>query len=227
MAVFEINGVVLEVPDGMLSDRLHGKLASGGYEAHEAHAARMRVRPGQRVLELGSGVGYIASICAGITGPENVVTVEANPDMLPVIRANLDRNGFAAVSLMHGAVCGLEEDGGTIAFERKKTFWAGRIADADSNPEAVVDVPLLPIGPLLARLEPNVVIMDIEGAEAQLFDAPWPRHVRAVMMELHPKQYPDSTIKKIVDCMSASGLTYDPVASRGRILGFKRVRDRG
>ena len=66
--------------------------------------------------------------------------------------------------------------------------------------------------------------MDIEGAEQTLFDEPWPAHVRSVMMELHPGRYPDTTIKKIIDCLSASGLTYDPGPSRGRILGFRRLR---
>jgi hypothetical protein len=69
-----------------------------------------------------------------------------------------------------------------------------------------------------------VVIMDIEGAEEHLFDAPWPDFVRHVMMELHPGRYPDTVIQRIVDCMSTSGLTYDPGPSRGRILCFRRVR---
>jgi hypothetical protein len=68
--------------------------------------------------------------------------------------------------------------------------------------------------------------MDIEGAEAHLFDAPWPDHVTSVMMELHPGRYPDTVIQRIVDCMSDSGLTYDPGPSRGRILCFRRVRGR-
>jgi FkbM family methyltransferase len=166
----------------------------------------------------------VAALASRITGPENVVTVEANPEMIPVIRANLDRNGFHAATLLHGAVTGLDEPGGTIAFERKPVFWSGKLAGADSKPEAVVEVPMLPLHALLAEHRPHVVIMDIEGAEAHLFERKWPRHVRAVMMELHPKQYPDTTIKQIVDCMSASGLTYDPGTSRGRILGFRRVR---
>lgn len=224
MAEYEIEGVTLEVPDGMLTERLRAKFESGDYEGHEAHAARMRVKEGMRVLELGSGVGFIAAICAGQAGAENVHTVEANPDMLPVIRANLDRNGFQAAQVIHGAVAGLGAEETTIAFERKAAFWAGRIAGPDTDPEAVVEVPLLSIETLLAQIRPHVVIMDIEGAEAHLFGFKWPRHVRSVMMELHPRQYPESTIKKIVDCMSRSGLTYDPVASQGRILGFRRVR---
>ncbi len=224
MAEFELHGVKLSVPDAMLNEKLTTKLASGGYEAHEALAASKRVRAGNRVLELGSGLGYIASICAGLTDPEKVVTVEANPDMLPVIRGNLDRNGFGAVTLIHGAVTDLEDAGDVIEFEIRKSFWAGRLAVMDSDPATVVQVPLLTLRSLLRAHRPHVVIMDIEGAEAHLFDAPWPAHVKTVLMELHPGQYPDTVIKKIVDCMSASGLTYDPFASQKRILGFRRIR---
>ncbi len=225
MAEYEINGIHLSVPDEMLNDRISDKLATGGYEAHEAHAARMRLRAGQRVLELGSGLGYIASVCSKITGPENVTTVEANPNMLPVIRGNLERNGFGAVTLLHGAVGGMKNGEEQVEFDNQKTFWAARLADVDTAPDAVVSVPYLGLGDLLKTCRPHVVIMDIEGAEQHLFDAPWPAYIRAVMMELHPGRYSDVVIKRIVDCMSVSGLTYDPLSSRGRILGFRRVRD--
>lgn len=219
-----MNGVRLRVPDEMLNERIAGKLAAGRYEGHEAAAVAMRLRAGQRVLELGAGLGYIASLACRITGAENVVTVEANPAMIPVIRANLDCNGFKAATLIHGAVTGLEEDEHEIAFEQKNAFWAARLAEESSDPAAVVNVPMLRLRDLLAQHRPHVVVMDIEGAEAHLFERKWPRHVKSVMMELHPNQYPDTVIKRIVDCMSASGLTYDPGPSRGRILGFRRVR---
>ena len=224
MGEYTVNGITLHVPDDMLNERVAEKLASATYEAHEAHAAQMRLRCGMRVLELGAGVGYIASICAGVAGPENVVSVEANPVMLPVIRGNLERNGFDAVRVLHGAVVGEGSGDSDIAFDPKKVFWAGRIADEDTDPEKLVSVPQLPLQGLLKDHQPHLVIMDVEGAERHLFDAPWPGHVRAVMMELHPNQYPDRVIKQIVDCMSASGLTYDPGPSRGRILCFRRLR---
>lgn len=224
MGEYTVNGVTLVVPDEMLNERVAGKLENATYEAHEAHAAQMRLRPGMRVLELGAGVGYIASICAGVAGPEHVVTVEANPAMLPVIRANLDRNGNGATRLIHGAVTGDADGAEEIAFDPKKVFWAGRIADEDTDPEKLVSVPLLPLHGLLKEHRPHLVIMDVEGAERHLFGQPWPDHVRAVMMELHPNQYPDYVIKQIVDCMSASNLTYDPGPSRGRILCFRRLR---
>ena len=226
MAEYEINGVKLQIPDALLSKRIAEKLENGRYEGHEANAALMRVRGDTRVLELGSGLGYIASICAAIAGPENVTTVEANPDMLPVLRGNLERNGFADVTVLHGAVTGQADAAESIEFERTKAFWGASIAREGSNPQTVVSVPLLRLSDLLKRYRPHIVIMDIEGAEQTLFDEPWPAHVRSVMMELHPGRYPDTTIKKIIDCLSASGLTYDPGPSRGRILGFRRLRNK-
>ena len=224
MADYEINGVKLQIPDALLSKRIAEKLENGRYEGHEANAALMRVRGDTRVLELGAGLGYIASICAAIAGPHNVTTVEANPDMLPVVRGNLERNGFADVTVLHGAVTGHADVGDAIEFERTKAFWGASIAREGSNPDAIVSVPLLRLSDLLKRYRPHIVIMDIEGAEQTLFDEVWPSHVRSVMMELHPGRYPDTTIKKMIDCLSASGMTYDPGPSRGRIVGFRRLR---
>ncbi len=65
--------------------------------------------------------------------------------------------------------------------------------------------------------------MDIEGAEEHLFDQKWPRFIRQVILEIHPNLYGNSIIKTIVDCMSKSGMTYDPGYSRGALLGFRRV----
>ncbi len=226
MAEFDIEGLRLEVPDSHLNDRIAAKLASGGYEGHEARAALMRLRTGQRVLELGSGIGYIACLCARVAGAENITTVEANPELLPVIKGNLARNGFDAVTVLHGAVGGMDGGAAPLAFDAARSFWAGHIADEASAAERVVEVPHLGLRDLMAQVRPGLVIMDIEGAEAHLFDAPWPAHVRSVMMELHPGRYPDTVIQRIVDCMSASGLTYDPGPSRGRILCFRRVRGR-
>jgi len=226
MAEYDIDGLRMVVPDAALNARIAAKLEAGTYEAQEARAAAMRLRAGHRVLELGAGIGYVSAICARAVGAGHVTCVEANPAMLPVIRANLECNGYGAVTLLHGAVTGREGTEAPIAFDGAKTFWAGRIADGETSAARRVDVPALGLDGLLHRVRPQVVIMDIEGAEEHLFDAPWPAHVATVMLELHPGRYPDTVVQRIVDCMSASGLTYDPGPSCGRILCFRKVRGR-
>lgn len=224
MPTFELRGVTLDLPAPLATPKIVQKLERGQYEGFDARAAAMRVKPGHRVLELGGGMGYVGSVCAGITGGRNVVTVEANPEMLPVIRANFDRNGHHEATLVHGAVTGNAVEGDTLDFRCGKAFWGSSIAGEDSPAEQVVKVPLLRIGALLAQYRPHVVIMDIEGAEEHLFDAPWPGHLRFLMMELHPVRYPDRVVQRIFDCMSASGMIYDTRASSGGVVSFRRMK---
>lgn len=219
VAQFELNGVHLRVPGAFLTKRIRMKLNGGGYEGNEARAAQLAVRAGDRVLDLGAGLGYIATLSALRAGAQNVVTVEANPDLLPVIRTNLDANGCADATLLHGAAVGSAVPGETLRLRQAPAFWASALTDEGEG----VDVPALAVSDLIAQHRPTVVMMDVEGAEAGMFEAPWPDHVRVLVMELHPARYPDTTIKRIFDCMSASGMIYAPDLSRGAMVGFCRA----
>ena len=219
MAQFELSGVSLDVPDALLTPRIHEKLRKGRYEWREARAAQLSIDYGDRVLELGSGVGYIATIAAMLAGPENLLTVEANPDLLPVIRANLDTNGCAEAELLHGAVTGAVLEREVAGFQRAHGFWASSLGDGGNS----LEVPALNLHNLLERHRPTVVLMDVEGAEQNMFDQLLPKHVRVVTLELHPKRYDAAVIKRIFDGMSASGLAYAPDLSNGKIVGFCRI----
>lgn len=225
MPLITLDDVSLDVPDAIARPGLLKGLHEGTYEEDEANAARARVKPGMRVLELGAGLGYVSTICARQAGAENVISVEANPIMVPILKGNLARNGQGAVTVMHGAIVAdadpSDEEG--MLFHASTSFLGGRLATEDSAPTNLVDVPAVGLRQLLRRHRPNVVMMDVEGAEEYLFDAPWNAHLRFLVMELHPDRYAASVIKRIVDCMSESGLTYDPAVSRGRVLGFRRV----
>src|SRR5213594_346592 len=61
-----------------------------------------RLRPGERVLEIGTGSGYHAALLARIVGPENVVTIERLPDVAEWGRSNLAHVGMASVTVVVG-----------------------------------------------------------------------------------------------------------------------------
>ncbi len=220
MAQFELSGVSLEVPDRLLTPRIRDRLETGHYEANEARAAQLMIDYGDRVLELGAGVGYISTICAMLAGAQNMMSVEANPRLLNTIRTNLDRNDCEEAVLLHGAIVGAPVKGARVHLKNAHAFWASSMGAPEE--EGAISVPALVMGDLLEAHKPTVVIMDVEGAEADLFDAPWPDFVRVVALELHPDRYPDTVIKRIFDGMSASGLIYAPDLSRGALIGFCR-----
>lgn len=220
MYEFRLNGVHLVVPKRLASPAIREKLESGTYEEDEARGAERCVRPGFRVLELGAGIGYVTAICAQRAGPENVLAVEANPALLPVIEANLQRNGVPGVMLVHGAATGPVEEGATGHFAVSNGYTGSSL---DGQGRLGVEVPLVSVHELIRAHKPHVVLMDVEGAEADMFTRPWKCPLRFCVIELHPKKYQPKTIKMIVDFMSQMDMTYDPITSRGKILGFRKV----
>lgn len=223
MSIYTLNDIELELPDWLQGTPIEAKIAAGEYEGHESHAARQRIKPGMCVLEVGAGLGYVSSVCAKMAGPENVVSVEANPQMIDPLTANLTRNGCEKVRVVHGAIVGNGHHEDEVNFRAGGLFWGGATLPNGVSREDMVSVPALRIRPLLRVIRPRFVMLDVEGGEADLFKKPWPPFVKFVVLEIHPKKYDNAVIKEIVDCMSETGLTYDPVTSRGRTLGFMRV----
>jgi FkbM family methyltransferase len=225
MPDFDIRGITLEVPASSLTPRLREALHSGRYEQSEARAVSLHLRPEDRVLELGAGAGYLSVQIGRIVAPGALLSVEASPEMAPVVARNLARNGVAAAEVLHGAVVPDGFAGESVRFFARRAFWASSLSEGMAGDVTETEVPALRLGALMARHRPSVVMVDIEGGEAGLFDAPWPAQVRLVVIELHPMRYAKSVVRQIFDGMSASGLAYCPSGSRGDVVVFERVGD--
>jgi len=61
-----------------------------------------RLRPSERVLEIGTGSGYNAALLANLVGAPNVVTIERHAELADRARANLARVGAADVTVIVG-----------------------------------------------------------------------------------------------------------------------------
>ncbi|WP_300468952.1 FkbM family methyltransferase [Breoghania sp.] len=62
----------------------------------EHQLATATLSRGNRVLEIGAGIGLISLVCARICGPDAVLSYEANPKMADIIRRNFELNGMIA-----------------------------------------------------------------------------------------------------------------------------------
>lgn len=76
-----------------------------GTLGNESHARCLDLKPGSRVLEVGTGTGWNAAIMAA--GGAIVTTVEIEADLASHTRAALDRAGYPEVRV----VCGNGESG--------------------------------------------------------------------------------------------------------------------
>lgn len=220
MPFIEINGIEIDLPERMARPGMLEKLRSGEYEADEAAMASRVVRPGFRVLELGAGLGYVTALAAQRTLPHNVLSVEANPALIPVIEDTLARNNCTGVELFNAAVVGKAEPDERVRFSVAHNVTASSL-DSENGEE--ITVPAVGFHDLLRAHRPHIVLMDVEGAEAHFFDEPWKCPLRYCAMELHPKKYWPRAIKRIFMAMARMNMVYDPVGSRGKIVGFRKI----
>lgn len=222
MAQFTLKDITLRVPSKALTKPLRVALETGRYEWNERDAIERHVKPGDKVLDIGAGAGYISIIAGRAAGPENVISVEGNPVMMEALRNNLDENGAQATQVLHGAVVADNFDEDTVLFAARDAFWSSSIANEKTNPDKIVEVPALKLSALLDEHQPTIVSMDVEGGELELCQQPWPACVRMVVMEIHTSQYPPSAVKAIFDGMSKNNMTLMPWGTRGEVIVLQR-----
>jgi protein-L-isoaspartate(D-aspartate) O-methyltransferase len=93
---------------------------------------QLALEAGERVLEIGTGCGYHAAVTAEVVGPENVYSVEYEPDLAERARRTLADLGYGEISIRAG-------DGHEGWPERAPYDAAYLTCAAASFPDAVVE----------------------------------------------------------------------------------------
>lgn len=202
--------------------KMRRDLRTGGYEAKEARAVERLIRRGDRVLELGGGIGYMSTLVAARRPVDWVHTYEANPRLIPYMRRMHEMNGVTNVTI-HNKLLGAEP-GPPRPFYVRENFLASSL-DREADEDGIVATAMIEVEPLaevLERLQPNVLICDIEGAEEWLLPAGDWSCLRLAIIETHPQWIGPKGIRAVFDAMHAGGLTFFPKASEGKVTTFRR-----
>lgn len=223
---FVIENAELRIPKASLTDRLRKRLQTGGYERHERSLARRLIVPGDRVLDLGAGAGLVSIVASRIVGPGNVVSVEANPEMLPALRHNLRQQIAQGLRLIEAAVVSDDMAEDHVTMNLRGAFWAASVDPGAAGKPRRVTVPALKFGTLLDESAATVLTVDVEGTEAQLLARPLPERVRLVIVELHPANYGQEVRNGIIAKMAARGFQNQAArAAETEVFAFKRVSE--
>ncbi|MBV9140671.1 MAG: methyltransferase domain-containing protein [Pseudonocardiales bacterium] len=96
--------VVTQVDDGSpAGGEGRGRVATSSASRVDIVALMLdagKVEPGMRVLEIGTGTGYTAALLAHRLGPENVTTIEIDPELAAHARAALATAGYGTVRVI-------------------------------------------------------------------------------------------------------------------------------
>jgi FkbM family methyltransferase len=175
-----LDGVTVSTDPAVVSRQVRSGIFKETYEEPERILIREGLRPGDRVLEIGGGVGFVSLLCARIVGADNVLTYEANPAMHKVIRANYALNGLEP--RLRGRA--LTAHGGDVTFFVNDNIISSSVYQREGG--RAVTVPSDAIDAALAEWRPTVLVMDVEGAEVDILAASALPGLKRIVLELHP-----------------------------------------
>lgn len=178
----------------------------GTYEPEHTEAFCRLMPAGGVVFDLGAHLGYYTLIASESVGAEGrVVAFEPEPDNLRRLRRNLALNKTSNVQIVEACV---GAQAGTASFLIGKTSRSGRMAE-----EGQLTVPVVSLDELVASgayPPPDMVKMDIEGAEAQALEGArglLVRHRPDILLSVHGREVGEACLSILADC----GYTVEPL----------------
>jgi len=198
----DVDGVTLSTAPGTLPGQLRSLIFKNTYEDAERALVTRAVKSGDRVLEIGGGIGFVGLLCARLAAPGPVVTYEANAALEPMLRANYALNK-AVPELRMRAV---SRDGGPVSFNLADNVVSSSLV-ARPEAQARVEVESDALSTVIADLKPDVLVMDVEGAEIDLLPGTDLSALRALVIELHPHVVGEAATDSLMETLRAAGFS--------------------
>jgi FkbM family methyltransferase len=150
------------VPGDQISDRI---AFLGYYERELSQRVAQLAARGGLMIDVGANLGFFSLLWAAGHAENRCIAVEASPRTVPLLRANVQRNGLAARIEVHAIAAGHEH--GTLAFElgpSDQTGWGGFANASQYENTVVVDV--VRLDDLVPTTQPIALLkIDTEGAD--------------------------------------------------------------
>lgn len=158
-----------EVPKDLAAQDTVSNIFWGIYESAEIRQIESHMNPNLDVIELGCSLGIVSShIAAKLAAGRRLVSVEANPNLIPFAKRNIERNRNPGVSIevINSAI---SFEPRSIYFECNPDHTCSRVVNSPG--EYTVEVPSLRLSGLLQSysITSFTLCCDIEGAELGIF----------------------------------------------------------
>ncbi len=189
------------------------------YERKEREVIPRIVKSGDRVLEIGGGIGILAMKCAAIVGDESVLCIEADPRLVDLARANHQLNGVH-VQIEQKVLLGASGERAaqpTVPFYVHEDFWESSLARRDET-QYEIKVPAESFEARLAEYRPTVLVIDIEGGEVELLEGSQLAGVRAIILETHYGAAGRQPVNRMIGRLYDRGFAIDLSRSCGELL---------
>lgn len=199
----------VKVPmSGFLNETRIERINAARYEGQEIAGALHVVTKDDVVLEIGAGIGVVGAVIAVNNTPQKIHSYEANPNLIPTIRALYAANGIEdRISVENAVLISGTKRPETIPFYVHNSYLGSSLDGDPERAKEKVDVATADFAETCARLNPTVLIMDIEGGELELLRHADLTPFRAIVLEFHPGSYGKQGVAECKTLLKSAGFT--------------------
>lgn len=163
----------------------------------------------ETIVDLGASVGLATLRLLSSHPGVRVVAVEADPVLIPRLRANV---AGLPVTVVHAAVAG---DSGERRFFRSDIDSWGNSLDNISATQTAVTVPAVSLEDLLDSHgidRVDLLKLDVEGAEWEMLEGQIDPRVAAIVGEVHARdgKTPEAFVEQLRETMEVETISADP-----------------
>lgn len=217
----KFNDLLVPVDGDHISLQIWKTLWKQCYEAPEVLAVEKLVKPGDKILELGTGIGVVSAIASKISPDIKIEAYEANPSLIKFIQRLHELNNITNIKINNAILLPADKES-TRKLNLHTHFTESSIMDTIKS-EQSVDIPVKDFRKILREFGPDVLICDIEGGEEELFNDIDLTGLRAIILEVHPHMISRGAIKRIYDLCARADLYPCVEYSSGQVIAFSRV----
>jgi FkbM family methyltransferase len=215
-------GIEIPVYEGIFSPNIVRALENETYEGKESRELPKIIQEGERILEIGAGIGFISALAARDPRISAIRVYEANPLLIRVIKEIHALNGIENVEIRNGVLLN-QTRGNTSKFYVRRDFWSSSLDEKPFGYKEVIDVPNFSFSAEIEDFNPTMIICDIEGGERDLFMNANLSGVKKIYVEVHQRVIGRKGMKRLFDAMSARDFHYDQWHSHGSVVLFSHV----
>lgn len=150
----------------LILPEIRSRIVSGAYCADLLTQVDLAVKPGDRVLVIGAGLGTVSTAIAKRRGVKRVIAVEANPEIYPYLKRTHELNGVPWVETVNVVL-----DKGRKApvpfFARHDIRTSSLLEDYCSWQLATV-VPCMDINLIIAEEQISLIVCEVPTGAAEL-----------------------------------------------------------
>jgi FkbM family methyltransferase len=230
-----VDGKLLDGTTPLINRSTFKYMMTGNYEVAERRLLAYMVEAGHicrgdLVLEAGGGLGVLTMKIADIVGDDSIVVFEANPRTASALQVNLALNEHAIKVEIRALVADANAEVALADLIDANAGFGSCSTHRVESGVSTITVPAETLVDALRRIDPTVLVIDVEGAEHDLLASvrDW-RRLRSIHMEVHPDVLPAPKIAAMLRRLAEDGfrVVESPISDVNVMLLSRSAGDAG